>query len=64
MHHTHFSCEMADEANQTLLVVGDAAASDSKVASGAESDIAPASSSSNAVMRAIAEKIVPTLHDY
>jgi hypothetical protein len=55
---------MADEANQTLLVVGDAAASDSKVASGAESDIAPTSSSSNAVMWAIAEKTVPTLHDY
>jgi hypothetical protein len=55
---------MADEANQTLLVVGDAAASDSKVASGVESDIPRASSSSNVVMRAIAEKTVPTLHDY
>jgi hypothetical protein len=61
---THFSCAMASEANQTLLATGDAAAFDSKVASGVESDVAPTSSSSNAAMRAIAKKIIPTLHDY
>jgi hypothetical protein len=55
---------MASEAGQTLLATIDAAASDSKVASGVESDIAPTSSSSNAAMRTITEKVVPTLHDY
>jgi hypothetical protein len=61
---THSSCEMASEADQTLLAAGDAVASDSKVASGVESDIAPAYSSFNAAMQAIVEKTIPMLHNY
>jgi hypothetical protein len=55
---------MAGEADQTIHAVSDAAASDSKVASGAESDTAPASSSSNDATHMIAKKVVPTLYDY
>jgi hypothetical protein len=55
---------MAGEADHTLLTAGNAAASNSKVASGAESDTAPASTSSNATTCVIAEKDIPMLHDY
>jgi hypothetical protein len=55
---------MASEADQALFAVDDTAASDSKVASGAESDTAPASSSSNAATCTIAKKVVPMLYEY
>jgi hypothetical protein len=55
---------MAGEADQTLLTTSNDAASDSKVASGAKSGTAPASSSSNMATRMIAKKVVPTLYDY
>jgi hypothetical protein len=55
---------MAGEADQTLLVAGDVAASDSKVASGAESDVPPTSSSSNDATCTMVKKAIPMLHDY
>jgi hypothetical protein len=55
---------MASEADQALFAVDDTAASDSKVASGAESDTAPASSSSNAATCTIVKKVVPMLYEY
>jgi hypothetical protein len=55
---------MAGEADQTLLAVGDAAASESQVAFGVESDIAPASSSSNAATQMITKKSIPMLYEY
>jgi hypothetical protein len=54
---------MAHESNQTLLVAGDATA-DTKTLSGAESDIAVASSSSNASIEKMARKDVSMLTDY
>jgi hypothetical protein len=64
LHRTHFSCVMAGEVDQILLATGDAASSNSKVMSGAESDIAPASYSSNAATWMIAKKVVPMLYDH
>jgi hypothetical protein len=55
---------MAGETNQTLLAVGDAAASNAKAAFGVESDTAPPSSSSNAATQKITKKNVPMLQDY
>jgi hypothetical protein len=55
---------MAGEADQTLLTASDAAASDAKAASSAESDTAPTSSSSNAITQKIVKKDIPMLQDY
>jgi hypothetical protein len=63
LHRTHSSSTMAHESNQTLLVAGDATA-DTKTLSGAESDIAVASSSSNASIEKMARKDVSMLTDY
>jgi hypothetical protein len=64
LHRTHLFCAMAGEADQTLLAAGDVAASDSKVASGAESDVPPTSSSSNDATCTMVKKAIPMLHDY
>jgi hypothetical protein len=54
---------MVGEADQTLLATSDTIASDSKVASGAESDTAHASSSSNTAARKIVKKDGPMLFE-
>jgi hypothetical protein len=55
---------MAGETDQTLLSISDTAASIGKVASGAESDTAPTSSSSNFTAEKIVKKDVPMLFEY
>jgi hypothetical protein len=55
---------MAGEADPILLTAGDATASNSKVASGVESDTAPVSSSSSAAMCTIMKKDISTLQAY
>jgi hypothetical protein len=55
---------MAGETDQILLFAGNAAASNSKVASGVESDTTPASSSSNGATHTITKKDIPMLQDY
>jgi hypothetical protein len=55
---------MVGEAVQTLLTVGNAAASDAKAVSSAESDTAPTSSSSNAATQKIGKKDIPMLQDW
>jgi hypothetical protein len=64
LHHTQFPYAMASETNQTLLVVGNVPADDAKTASGAESDIAVASSSSNATIENMLKKDILVLTDY
>jgi hypothetical protein len=64
LHRTHFLCAMAGETDQTLLSISDTAASIGKVASGAESDTAPTSSSSNFTAEKIVKKDVPMLFEY
>jgi hypothetical protein len=64
VHHTHFPYDMVGEADKTLLAAGDVVASESKVASGAESDAAPTSSSSNTATQTLAKKDVPKLYEY
>jgi hypothetical protein len=59
-----FAFSFTTQTNQTLLIVGDAVESDAKAASCAESDTAPASSSSNVAAQKITKKDVPTLQDY
>jgi hypothetical protein len=64
LHCTHFPCAMASEADQTLLTTGDAAAVDTKMVSGMESDTVTTSSSSNVAVVKIVKKDVPMLTDY
>jgi hypothetical protein len=64
LHHTHFSCVMDGETDQTLLVAGDTAAIDDKTVSGVESDTTMTSSSSNAAAEKIVNKDVPMITDY
>jgi hypothetical protein len=54
---------MADESAQTLLAAGDAAAN-AKTISGVDSDVATASSSSNAAVEKMVKKGIPLLTDY
>jgi hypothetical protein len=54
---------MVGESNQTLLAASDVA-TNAKMISSAESDVAVASSSSNAVVAKMAKKDVPVLTDY
>jgi hypothetical protein len=55
---------MIGETNQTSIIVGDAAASGSKSATGAESEVASASSSSNVAVQTTVKKEVPKLYEY
>jgi hypothetical protein len=55
---------MASETDQTLHTTNDAAATNAKTISGAESDTMAASSSSNVATEKIANKDVPVLTDY
>jgi hypothetical protein len=55
---------MAGETDQTLLDAGDIIPSDAKVTSGAKSDTALTSSSSNAVTQKITKKAILALQNY
>jgi hypothetical protein len=55
---------MASKTDQTLHTTNDAAATNAKTISGAESDTMAASSSSNVATEKIANKDVPVLTDY
>jgi hypothetical protein len=55
---------MNGDDDHALPAAGDAVASDAKENSGAESDTASATSSSNAATRKIMKKDVPMLQDY
>jgi hypothetical protein len=61
---TRFSCVMAGEADQTLLVASDAAASDSQIAPGAVSNTAPGYSSSSVATQKIWKKSIPMLYNF
>jgi hypothetical protein len=63
-HRTHFLCVMAAETDHTSLAVGDAAASNSMVASGAERDTVAACSSSNAATQTLVKNAVSMLFEY
>jgi hypothetical protein len=63
LHRIQSSCTTANESAQTLLAAGDTAAN-AKTISGAESDVAVASSSSNVAIVKMAKKDVPVLTDY
>jgi hypothetical protein len=62
--HTHLSHAIARETDQTLLVIDDVATSKSNVASGAESDATPASSSSNDATCTMVKQAILMLQDY
>jgi hypothetical protein len=64
LHHTRSHATMTSETHQTSLITGDAAASGSKAATGAEREAASASSSSNMVIQAMVKKKVPKLYEY
>jgi hypothetical protein len=55
---------MAGEADQTLLVASDAAASDSQIAPGAVSNTAPRYSSSSVATQKIRKKSIPMLYNF
>jgi hypothetical protein len=64
LHHTHFHHVMASEADQALLTAGNVITDDTKTASGVESEVVVASSSSNATIEKMVKKDVPTMTDY
>jgi hypothetical protein len=64
VHRTNSYAIMTGETNQASLITSDAAPSDSKAATGMESDTASSSSSSNTTTQTITKKKVPMLYEY
>jgi hypothetical protein len=64
LHHTSSHATMTGETDQTSIVIRDVVASNSKGATGTESETASTSYSSNMAIRTMAKKEVPKLYEY